>query len=264
MIHERNPGPNGRPLKLTGVNNEPRPVPGDDVSEGSTKYHAESAALHSFSEGERLELERQLSVLLTAQTERDQRIAQLTDELDVKSALLEQAKANATDATEAKKHEELKLRELQAKLDELMPSHDQHVRALEQAQSALRIATFRAADVDERNQRACEQYENELANARARLEAKESELEAVGLRLADAEKALTKSKAEADTLRAQASTGYVNRDEDQVTHSLMERMRAIEAQMTSNRGNEKFIEPESNEERWNEKSIESMDCSNER
>jgi hypothetical protein len=43
---------------------------------------------------------------------------------------------------------------------------------------------------------------------RAKLEAKESELEAVRLRLADAEKGLTKSKAEADTLRAQtASTG---------------------------------------------------------
>jgi hypothetical protein len=40
-------------------------------------------------------------------------------------------------------------------------------------------------------------------------------------------------------------------------------MRAIEAQMTSKRRNEKSIEPvESNEERWNEKDIESMECSN--
>jgi hypothetical protein len=49
------------------------------------------AAPHSPSEGEvtRLELERQLSVSLAAQTERDRRIAQLTDELALKSALLE-------------------------------------------------------------------------------------------------------------------------------------------------------------------------------
>jgi len=49
-------------------------------------------------------------------------------------------------------------------------------------------------------------------------------LEAVRLRLTDAEKGLTKSKAEADILRTQAATGSVNRDEDQVTHRLMERM----------------------------------------
>jgi chromosome segregation ATPase len=244
------------------VNSELRRVPEDDVSEGSTKYHAESAAPHSFSEGEvtRLELDRQLSALLAAQTERDQRIAQLTGDHALKSALLEQAEANAT---EAKKHEELKLREHQANLDELMLSHDQHVRALERAQSALRKATSRAADADERNHEQIGQYQTELAHVRTNLEAKESELKAVRLRLEDAENALTKSKREADTLRAPAATGFANRDEDQVTHGLMERMRAIEAQMTSKRRNEKSIEPvESNEERWNEKDIESMECSN--
>jgi septal ring factor EnvC (AmiA/AmiB activator) len=73
------------------------------------------------------------------------------------------------------------------------------VRAFEQAECALQKATSRAADADEQNQCACgqiEQYEEELANVRAKLEAKESELEAVRLRLADAEKGLTRSKAE--------------------------------------------------------------------
>ena len=46
----------------------------------------------------RLELERQLSVSLAAQTERDHRIAQLSDELAKKSALLEQSEANAVEA----------------------------------------------------------------------------------------------------------------------------------------------------------------------
>jgi hypothetical protein len=233
------------------VNGEPRRVPEDDVNEGSTAYYAKSAAPHSSSEREvtRLELERQLSVSLSEQTERDQRIPQLTDELALKSALLEQAEANAT---ETKKHEGLKLRELQAKPDELLLSRDQHVRAFEQAQSALRKATPRATDADERNQRACEQigqYERELANVRAKLEAKEFELEAVRLRLAEAEKGLTKSRAEADILRAQAATGFVNRNEDQDTRGLLERVQALEDEVVS--------------KRWNEKSIESMVCRNE-
>jgi peptidoglycan hydrolase CwlO-like protein len=92
------------------------------------------------------------------------------------------------------------------------------------------------------------QHEKELANVRAKLEAKESELEAVRLRLTDAEKSLTKSKAEADTLRAQAATRSANRDEDQITR-LTERMRAVEAEIVS--------------KRWNEKSIEEMECRNE-
>jgi hypothetical protein len=87
------------------------------------------------------------------------------------------------------------------------------------------------------------QYERELTNVRAKLEAKESELEAIRLRLTDAEK----GKAEADTLRAQTAIGSVDRDEDQVTR-LMERMRALE---------------EVASKRWNEKSIEDMECRNE-
>ena len=73
--------------------------------------------------------ERQLSETLVAKTERDRRIAQLTDELALKSALLEQAQAN-----EAKVEERagLELRELQAKLDESLLSHDL---ALQQAEA---------------------------------------------------------------------------------------------------------------------------------
>jgi hypothetical protein len=92
------------------------------------------------------------------------------------------------------------------------------------------------------------QYERELTNVRAKLEANESELEAVRLRLTDAEKGLARSKAEADTLRAQTATGSMSRDEDQVTRSLMERMRALE---------------EVASKRWNEKSLEDMECRNE-
>jgi hypothetical protein len=238
MTHERNPGPNGPPSKLTGVNSKPRRAPEDDVSEGSTEYHEKFAVPHSSCQGEVawLELERQLSVLLTAQTERDQRIARLTDELALSGALLEQVKANAAERarlglrehenrllaqTSLVKQRDVELGDMQAKLDELLLSRDQQVG----------------------------QYEKELTNVRAKLEANESELEIVRLRLTDAEKGWTKSKAEADTLRAQTATGSANRDEEQVTRRLMERMRALEAEVAS---------------KWcNEKSIEEMECSNE-
>ena len=67
-------------------------------------------------DGHVIELEQQLSETLVAK-------AQLTDELALKSVLLEQA-------VEEKKRAELQLRELQAKLDESLLSRDH---ALEQA-----------------------------------------------------------------------------------------------------------------------------------
>ena len=202
------------------MNSRPRQVPEDDVK-GSTK-----APLPSSSEVTRLELEQQLS-----QTEWDQRIARLT-------ALLEQVEATAAVAagrveqepckhadrllaqTSLAEQRDAELLNMQARFDELLLSRDQ-------------------------------QYEKELINVRAKLEAKEAELEAVRLQLTEAEKDLIKSKAEADILRAQTATGSVNRDEDQVTSSLFlfERVRALEAEMVS--------------KRRNEKRIEEMECSNE-
>jgi hypothetical protein len=291
IIHERNPGPNSQPLEPTGVDSKPRRDLEDDVSEGSTEYIAKFEASHSSSgEVTRLELERQLSVSLAAQTERDQRIARLTDELALKSALLEQSEANAVEAARragsglreyvddqrlkwtslVKERDvelvdmQVRLRDMQAKFDELLLSRDQQigqhereltsVRAKLEAKDRLRLVDAEKGrtsldELGESRDQQVGQYEKELKNVRAKLEAKESELEAVRLRLTDAEKGLTKSKAEAETLRSQIATGSMNRDEDQVTRRLMERMRAIEAEVAS--------------KRWNEKSIEEMECRNE-
>jgi hypothetical protein len=182
-----------------------------------------------------LKLERQLSVSLAAQTERDQRIVQLTNELALKNALLEQVEANAT---EAAKRAGLELREHANRL--LMQSSEVKQRGVE-----LRDVQARPLS---RGQQ-IEQYEKELASVRVKLETKESELEVVRLKLADAEKGWIKSKAEADALRAQTAAGFTNRDEDQVIRRLLERVRAIEAQMASIQ--------------WNEKAIEEMECRNE-
>ena len=210
ITHERIPSPCGQPLEDTGRNSKPRCVPEGDVSELSTEKHAKFATPYSSSEGEVTGLE--------PDSCRDQRIARLAEELALKSVLLEQAEANARlELVDMKS----KLKSTEAKLEESLLSFDQQTGRLGE----------------------------ELANVRAKLEAKESELESLRLRLADAEKWLTKSKAE--TLRcAQDATGSVNGDEDQVTRRLTERVRALEAQMVS--------------KWWNEKSIEEMECGNEK
>ena len=208
-----------------------------------------------------IRLERQLSAMLATQTERDQRLAQLTEELALKSALLE-----ATEATKGAglepceladrllaqtslvERKDAELVKMQTKLDELVLSRDHHMRAFDQAQRALQKATSRASDADE--------YEIELAKVRAEsearkseLEARKSELETIRLRLTDAEIGWAKSKTEADTLRALNTTSLASTDVDRIAHRLLDRMRTMEAEMASLR--------------WSEKSLEAMETRNE-
>jgi hypothetical protein len=258
ITREQNSSPNGLPSQPTSENGKARRVSEkDDSGEGSAEYLPDASSEVARLECERVvELERQLSAILAAQTERDQRLAQLTDELALKSALLERVEANAAEATKhagLEPHEladrllaqtslvenkDTELVRMQAKLDELVASRDQHVRALGQAESALQKATSRAADADG--------YETELVGVRAELEARKSELEAIRLRLANAEVGWAKSKTEVDTLRA---AGLVSTDEDRIVCRLLERMRAMEAEMASRR--------------WSEKNFEAMETRNE-
>jgi len=234
ITRERNSSSNDLPSQPSGANDKPRHIAEDDDDSGGSRGHYAKLVVPGVSpekeisrlEDERfVELERKLSAMQAAQTERDQRIAQLTDELAQNSALLRQSEAN---------------RELQAKLDKLVLSRDH---ALGQAQSALQKATSRAAEANEWSQR-------ELAEVRAELEARKSELAAVHLRLKDAESGLAKNKAEADTSGAKTEANFANTDEDGVTRRLMERVRALEAKIASPHV-------------WNEKSFEMMECTNE-
>jgi hypothetical protein len=259
--------PNGLPSKPTGPNGKSRHVPEeDDGGEDSAEYPTKSAVSDAASsegevarlERERLvELERQLSATLAAQTEQDRRMAQLADELALKSALLEQAQADAAEAT---KHTGLELSELadrllektslvelkdaalvkmQAKLVELLLSRDQDLRALEQAQSALQKATSRAADADERSRRACEwigHLETELAKVRV---AGKSKPEAVSLQLADMDNGWTKNNTDGDTSPPLTPASLDSMDEDPIIRGLVERIRALEAEVAALRWNEK-------------------------
>ena len=198
---------------------------------------------------------------------RDQEVEQYEKELTNVRAKLE-AKESELEAVR------LRLADADTSLDELEVSRSQQVGQYENVRAKLEVkgseleaVRLRLADaetsLDElvvfRDQQVG-QHEKELTNVRAKLEANESELEAIRLRLTDAEKGLAKSKAEADTLRAQNATGSVNRDENQVTRRLMERVRVIEAEMASKRWNEKSI---GEMECRNEKSIEEMEYTNE-
>ena len=246
---ERNIGLDRLPSQPTGVDDKSRCIPQEgDENEGSMEHLAKLMIPVPSSEkevvwlecGRLIELERQLFATLVGQTERDRRIAQLTDELGKIRALLEQAEANVAEAT---KRAALEQRELQAKLDESLLSREQAVQALEQAQSALQKATILAAEANERSLR-------ELAGVHAKLEARESELAAVRLRLTDAE-GWAKSKTGAGTSRAgtQAVAGAIDMDVDRVMWRLMERVRVVEAEIASLRGNGK--------------SMEAMECRNE-
>jgi myosin heavy subunit len=184
------------------VNSKPRHVPEDDVGEGPSEYHGKSATPHSEPsvEGElsTLEFALQLSVLLAAQTERDQRIAQLTDELALKSALLEQSEANAAEAAERAglhadrllvetslvEQRDAELVDMQAKLNELQLSRDQQEVVLQDLRSqfldsqttVLRLETESKRITRQLNKssEAADQHKNEaerLKNAIEELEA---------------------------------------------------------------------------------------------
>ena len=222
MTHERYPTSKSLPSQPPCV---------DVSSEGEVAPFARS-------EQERLlELEQQLSATLAAQSERDHRLAQLTDEFAWKSALLERAEAIAVEATKRAglepreqvdrllaqtspraEHADAELVEMQAKLDELELSRDQHVHALEQQIG---------------------QYETKLAEVHAELEASKFELEAVRFQHMDGKNRCAKSKAEADTLPSMTMSGLASTDEDQITRVLVERIRAMEAEIASLRWSEK-------------------------
>ena len=244
ITHERNPSLKGLSSRPTAASGRPRRVPEEDHGgEGSTGHHAKLVApdapsgkeIARLEDGRVIELERQLSETLVAKTELGRRNAQLTDELALKSALLEQAEANAV---KVEKRAGLEQRELQAKLGELLLSRDH---ALEQTQTALQKAS-RATEANEQSQR-------ELTEMRAELEASKSESVTFRLRLADTENGCSDSKAEADRYRTPTATGLVNTDEDRVVHRLVKRMQAMEAEIASLR--------------WNDKSFEMMECRNE-
>ena len=185
ITRERNPS-----LPSRTASGRRRYVPGEDNNVECSKLVAPNGPSGNETarpeDGRMIEHERQLSETLVAKAERDQRIAQLADDLAQKSALHEQA-------MEERKRARQELREMQTKLDE-------------QAQSALQRVSF-AAEANEQSWR-------ELTEMGAELKASKSELAAFRLQLVDTENGCDSSKAKANTYCTRTATGLDNADED--------------------------------------------------
>ncbi len=120
ITHERTLSSNNLRLQPSGVNDKPGDIAGHHAKLVAPDVSPEKEIARL--EHERLvELGRKLSAVLAAQSERDRRIAQLTDELA----------QNSVNATEEKKRAGLEQRQIQAKLDELLLSHDHAIEANE-------------------------------------------------------------------------------------------------------------------------------------
>jgi chromosome segregation ATPase len=133
----------------------------------------------------------------------------------------------------------------QSQLEEFVQSREQHVRALDQARTALQAASSRAQEVDGQHQRAREtigQLEADLAELRGELEARTIEAESVRMRLADVENSWAKSREEADAFRA-LTTGSLGElldshrelktDEDRLARGHAEKIQVIELETAS-------------------------------
>jgi chromosome segregation ATPase len=134
---------------------------------------------------------------------------------------------------------------IQAQLEELTQSRDQHVRALDQARTALQSTSSRAQEVDGQHQRARERInrlEVDMTELRGELDARTSEAESAKIRLADVENSWAKSREEADAFRA-LTTGSLGElldshrdlkaDEDRLARGHAEKVQVIEMETTS-------------------------------
>lgn len=169
--------------------------------------------------------------LLDRHAELENALREHSDRLVSQSSLLQQREA-----------EQMKI---EAEMEELMHTRDQHVRTLEQAKVALAAASARSEETDAQHQRAREQIttlEADLADLRGELEARNSEIEAARTRMLEAENSWTKSRQEADALRA-LTTGSLGElldthrdlksDEDRASRGHAEKVAALESEITS-------------------------------
>jgi chromosome segregation ATPase len=184
--------------------------PTDELRECADRLLVQTSLVEQ-KDAELVDMRARLDELLLS---RDQLLHALEQALQEATSCADEAEERsrrAHEQTALVEQKDAELVEMRAKLDELLlssRSHDQQVRALEQA---LQKATSRAADADERH---------------------EAELVAVRLRLTDAEDGWAKSKREADRLRTGAltTTDFVGTNEDRITRESVRRIQAMDAE----------------------------------
>lgn len=132
-----------------------------------------------------------------------------------------------------------------AELAELRGSRDRHLRALEQTQLALKAASARADAVEEQWRRGNDQLQRLQADhldLGRELEAKIAEVDVARAQLLDVENKFTKSREEADALRA-LTTGSLGElldyhrdmqaDEERIGRAAAEKVRALQSEAES-------------------------------
>lgn len=174
---------------------------------------------------------RALSELQTSHIAIENAVRDHADRLLAQTSLVEQKDAE---------HKQMK-----SQIQELILLRDQHIRALDQARTALQAQTSRSEEVDAAHQRArgqVSQLEVELAELRGELEARTSEVESLRTRLAGVENSWAKSREEADAFRA-LTTGSLGElldshrdlraDEDRHARAHAEKVEAMETEAVS-------------------------------
>ncbi|KAG1757769.1 hypothetical protein EDB19DRAFT_1891465 [Suillus lakei] len=131
--------------------------------------------------------------------------------------------------------------QVKRQVEELSQLRDQHVRALDQARTALQAVSSRSEE-DQRARDQIVQLETDVADLRGELETRTSEMEQARIRLAEVENAWAKSREEADAFRA-LTTGSLGElldshrdlkaDEDRLTRGHTEKVEAMEVEAAS-------------------------------
>jgi len=132
---------------------------------------------------------------------------------------------------------------VESQVEELSLSKEQHVRALDQARTALQSTSTRAEEVDGKYKESRDrsaQLESDLAEMKGELESKTSEVETLRARLVDVENSWAQSRKEADAFRA-LTTGSLGElldshrdlktDEERVVRGHAEKVGAMEMEI---------------------------------
>ncbi|KAL0951449.1 hypothetical protein HGRIS_008138 [Hohenbuehelia grisea] len=164
------------------------------------------------------------------------------DKLDVQLRDHTEKLVSHTALLDSKKAEEYALR---SRIEELSQLHDQHVRGLEQARSAVQAAVSRADDTSTQHQLDREKIialEADLGELRGELEVRSSECDSLRAQLTAVENSWAKSREEADAFRA-LTTGSLGEildshrelksDEDRLTRAHAEKVQSMEAETES-------------------------------
>ncbi|KAJ8488304.1 hypothetical protein ONZ45_g14004 [Pleurotus djamor] len=176
-------------------------------------------------------LSQQNTTLLEANNRLEAQLREYSEKLLSQTSLLEQKLADESN--------------VQAQLEELKLSRDQHVRALEQASAAIQATSARNEDTEAQQQRAREQItslEADLAEIRGELETRTTEVESVRAQLREVENSWAKSREEADAFRA-LTTGRLGEildshrdlksDEDRLVRAHMDKVQTLENEANS-------------------------------